>query len=265
MNHRKQHLDRILEQGYEFKFGEYISRGLEIFQKNIGGYVAYALLAIVILAVSSILLSLIPFAGSLVQSVFVTPPLTVGAYIVAHLINKGQEADFSRFFDGFQHVPQLALTALVMSAILLVSILPMFAIWGVSGFFDAFIFLEDDPERVLELFSNFPLWSLIFLIPFIYFAIAYSWAYHFVVFFELNYWDALEYSRKMVSKHWFVTFAFFLVLGILGSLGFILLFIGIIFTYPIMLCAQYAAFADITRLLEEDEMEENDLLDHLVD
>ena len=53
-----------------------------------------------------------------------------------------------------------------------------------------------------------------------------------------------------------------MVWGLLASVGIILLLVGILVTYPIMLCSQYAAFADVTRLMEE---EESDIVDHLVE
>ncbi|RMG80010.1 MAG: hypothetical protein D6707_07145 [Bacteroidetes bacterium] len=45
-----------------------------------------------------------------------------------------------------------------------------------------------------------------------------------------------------------------LVLGLINILGFLLIGIGILFTYPITMCALYAAFDDI--MGTEPELEE---------
>ncbi len=250
-------LQEVLDYGYQFRFGDYISKGFELFQKNAGGFIGFSFVAGLIIVV----VSLIPILGSIASSFFLTPALMVGAYLVAHQLNKGEHTEFGDFFKGFEFVGPLAGATLIMTLIILASLIPMFVAWGMSGFFSWFIEAQADPLGVGDP-PSFPAWSLLFIIPAVYLGVAYGWATMFIAFYRMKVWEALEMSRKMISQQWFIIFLYTLVLGLLAMAGIILLFIGIFVTYPIVLCSQYAAFADVTRLMEESE---TDITEHLVE
>ncbi|MCB0572191.1 MAG: hypothetical protein KDC66_20635 [Phaeodactylibacter sp.] len=257
MNENQQRkLQEVLDYGYTFRFGDYISKGLELFQKNAGSFIGYGLVAGLIVMVANF----IPIVGPIAGSFFLSPPLLVGAYLVAHKLNKGESTEFGDFFKGFEFVGPLAGATLIMSLIIIASLIPMFIAWGTSGFFMWIIEASTDPLSAGDP-PNFPFWSLIFVVPAIYLGVAYGWASMFIAFYRMKVWDALEMSRKMITKQWFIIFLYTIVIGLLASAGVILLIVGILATYPIMLCSQYAAFADVTRLMEE---EESDIVDHLV-
>lgn len=258
MNENQQKkLQEVLDYGYQFRFGDYLSKGFELFQKNVGGFIGYAFVAGMIIMVCNF----IPIIGPIAGGFFLSPALTVGAYLVAHKLNKGESTEFGDFFKGFEFVGPLAAATFVMMLIIIASLIPMFIAWGTSGFFSWIIEAQSDPLSVGEP-PHFPIWSMIFLIPAIYLSVAYGWAAMFIAFYKMGFWEALEMSRKLITKQWLIIFLYTLVLGLLASVGIILLLVGILVTYPIMLCSQYAAFADVTRLMEE---EESDIVDHLVE
>lgn len=255
---QKQRLEEIIEHGYEFHFGEYISRGFNIIGKSTGAFIGYTLVFFMIIMFTS----MIPVVGSLAM-VVLSPALSVGFYIYAHRLENDMHPEFGDFFKGFDHVGQLVLTYIVMSIILLLSAAPMLIAVSSSGFLQWYWELIMDPQNADVLnFPDFPFWSLILLLPMIYLSVAYKWAYPFVVFYNLSFWDAMEYSRRIVSKNWFMIFLFAIVAGIIGGLGVILFLIGVLYTVPAMICADYAAFADVTGLNLE---EEGDISEHLVD
>jgi uncharacterized membrane protein len=61
----------------------------------------------------------------------------------------------------------------------------------------------------------------------------------------MNFWDAMEFSRKVVGKHWFIIFAFTLVLGLLGICGGVACCVGIFATMPIAMVALLYAYEDL--------------------
>lgn len=73
---------------------------------------------------------------------------------------------------------------------------------------------------------------LLFVIPGIYLVIAYCMALPLMVEKNLGPWQALEASRKAVTKKWFSFFAFFIVCGFLALLASLPLLIGLIWVYP---------------------------------
>lgn len=254
---QRNRLNTLIEEGYRFDLGNYISQGFALFQKSAGNFIGFAFLAGMIIVIAS----LIPLIGSLLTNLVLTPALMVGGYLAAHKLNQDEPLDFGTFFRGFDYLGQLALAALVTNLIILACFIPILLVWYMGGSLNFFWELYLNPLAEPEV-PSFPLWSLLLLAPVLYFSIAYSWSYHFIVFYEMEFWDAMETSRKVIGKQWGLFFLFLFILGLLVGLGVLLFFVGVLVTFPILICANYAAFAEVTGLLEEAE---DDLVEHLID
>ena len=61
----------------------------------------------------------------------------------------------------------------------------------------------------------------------------------------LEFWQAMELSRKVVTKHWWPCFGLLLLAGLIGLLGFLGCVVGIFFTLPIAVGATAYAYLDI--------------------
>ena len=261
MDNQHSKLEDLIEYGYEFNFGSYFSKGFEIIQKNIGGFIG---ITIIYFAVSYIL-GRIPFVGDLAFNIIVSPCLLAGIYIVANKLDNDLSIEFSDFFDGFKMVEKLAIASLLTSLMIFVAMIPMILVVIVAGFGEAFYDLMLYPEEFLGSPEFFPFWIFLFLAPVIYLAIAYLWVVPLIVFYDVDPWPALELSRKIITKQWWIFFGFGFVCGILAVLGILILLIGVLFTLPLVFCAQYAAFADVTRLDHEETVDDDDIIDHLIE
>ena len=135
-------------------------------------------------------------------------PLTAGFFIAAHRIESGKSLFFEHFFDGFQHFIRLILLMIVQGIVVFI------------GF-------------------------LFFIIPGIYLLVAYYFAPFFVIFGNMDFWEAMDTSRKLVHREWFSILGLILILGIINFLGVLAFGVGILFTMPVTYCAMYAAFDDI--------------------
>ena len=198
-NPEQPHMDELINFGYKFRFSDYISRGMDLFKEQIGLFVAYTFIYMLVLTVASY---------TVIGSILLTGPMTVGFYIVANRLHHGQSVEFSNFFDGFKQFVPLLIAQLIMG------------IFIVIGFF-------------------------LLVIPGIYLAVAYSFVNMIIVFAGQDFWEAMENSRKIVSKQWFNFLAFHIVLGLINFLGALALGVGMLFTFPITMCAAYAAYQDI--------------------
>lgn len=78
---------------------------------------------------------------------------------------------------------------------------------------------------------------VLLVIPGIYLMVAYSLALLLVADKDIGVWQALEASRKAVSKRWFTVFGFYLLLGLLNFATIFTLFIGMIWTIPMSVIA----------------------------
>ena len=141
-------------------------------------------------------------------SLLVSGPLTAGFYIVANKISKGEPYEFGTFFKGFDFFVPLLLWTLI------------------GGIFIA-------------------LGLVALIVPGIYLAVAYTFVPLFIVFGKIEFWDGMEFSRKLVTKKWWNIFGFVLLLMLINMVGALAFLVGLLFTIPITYCAIYVAFEDI--------------------
>ena len=121
---------------------------------------------------------------------------------------QGHTPQFSDFFLGFRFFVPLLLTALVGG--------------GLTG-----------------------IGFLLLVIPGVYLLVCYLFASSLVVDRRLDFWPALELSRRTVNPIWFGMFAFVLLLILLNLAGIVALGIGLLVTVPLTCCTVTVAYADI--------------------
>ena len=129
----------------------------------------------------------------------------------------------------------------------------MFQVWGD---WEALADLGNPPEIS-------PIYSLL-QIPSYYLSIAWVWADLFILFKGMSFWDAMESSRKVVTKKWFHMLGLIIVLVLIALVGALLCGLGLLVAIPLMSCVVYASFADVVGLYDVED-NQDDILDHLVE
>ncbi len=197
-----QNFASLLAADYQVAISEWLKKGWELFKKDAGLSIVFAVIAVVAYVAAGFL---IPFGiGSMVISV----PLFAGFIIIALMLSRNQQSEFVRYFWGFRHLVPLLFFTIVSTT---------------------FIFI-----------------GLLFLvIPGIYLTVAYLFAPYLIVDKNIDFWPAMELSRKKVNRHWFGIAAFCVVLLFINALACIALFIGLFITLPVSLYALAAAYEDI--------------------
>lgn len=162
--------------------------------------------ALVFFLIQGVLGSL-PKVGWLITLVS-SAPLHVGFYIVCAKLLQRQTPVFQDFFTGFQFfLPLLLLT--VVSSILII------------------------------------LGLVLLVLPGIFLMVCYLFASMIVIDRGLDFWPAMELSRRTVQTQWFGFFVFLLLLLLINLGGALLLGIGLLVSLPVSACAVAAAYADI--------------------
>jgi uncharacterized membrane protein len=149
----------------------------------------------------------IPYVGA-VASFAVSTPLLMGNFIVSAKLLHRQTPEFRDFFTGFQYFLPLLLLSLV------------------AGVFIA-------------------IGTMLLVIPGLYLIIAYMFASYLVVDRGLDFWPAMELSRRTVHPRWFGYFSFALLVVLLNLAGAVALGVGLLVTIPLSFCAVTAAYADL--------------------
>ena len=106
---------------------------------------------------------LIPFG---IGSMVISIPLLAGFIIIALMLCRNQKTEFVRFFWGFRHLVPLLLFTIVSTTFILVGI-------------------------------------MLFVLPGIYATVAYLFAPYIIVDKNIDFWPAMEISRRKVNRHWF--------------------------------------------------------------
>jgi|GEM_PF-3032853 len=83
------------------------------------------------------------------------------------------------------------------------------------------------------------------ILPGIYLMIAWAFTLPLVADKQLDFWSAMELSRKVVTKHWWKFLGFAIVLLLLAFAGVLAFFIGLLVTLPLVLAALMYAYEDV--------------------
>jgi hypothetical protein len=86
---------------------------------------------------------------------------------------------------------------------------------------------------------------LLCILPGIYLIVAWMFAPLLIMDKRLDFWDAMELSRKVVTRHWWILFALFLLSLLLLLAGSLVLCVGFFIAMPITTAAAVYAYEDI--------------------
>ncbi|TAD78993.1 MAG: hypothetical protein EA001_05735 [Oscillatoriales cyanobacterium] len=228
---------------YTVDIGAWVSRGWAMFQQDIGPFIGFVFVVFGI----NIVLGLIPVLGS-IGSVVIGPVLNAGFFIYAFKILREQSRSFSDFFEGFSQLGDLVLFTIVAGLIASLPILPGAILLGIGGAMSQ----NGESPSVLILVGG--ILMLIGLVPSIYLSICYSMGMPLIIDRRVQFWPAMEMSRKVVGKKWGAIFAFSFVLGLINFLGLIPCGLGLLATIPLSMCAITYGYTQIFGLAPKVSM-----------
>ena len=216
----------------DFKFGEYISQGFELFKKDIGGFVLAGFFTMI--------MSIIPFCSF----------LAIGNFMkYCRKVNKGQQASASEIFN-FDDFMAYFILNLMLIGFMFALMIPYFVI----------IFMSKSMESgggagIMSMILFLLMFAAIFALY--YFMIK---GFYIVPLISLeNKKDLKEnwnISKIMTANNLLIIFLFALVASFIGQLGVILCGIGIFLTLPVTYTMYYMAYEDGLNQIKIDEIEE---------
>lgn len=164
---------------------------------QIATFIAQLILSVVITPDSQTNVLLVQFLGGLLI-LPVSQPLYAGMLMLGIRRSQGLPIDFSTVFNYFSKMTPLLILGVLMT--ILISI----------GF-------------------------LLLIIPGIYLAIAYTLAMPLVIEKNMSPWEAMETSRKAITKKWFLVFGLLFVMALIMIVSALPLLVGLFWTIPMML------------------------------
>lgn len=245
-------LEEIRQNGYEFKFGEYINSGFNIFGRQAGIFIGFTVIVFLIGLVSS----LIPIIGGIGYQFVLAQPLLVGFILVSYAIILGKNVSFNDAFGGFKMLGQLVLWALLSFGIQIVVILPIILLTGTFGpiisvYGDIFSGRTPDPQASLLLFKSMIVAISIIIMVMLVIYTFLTFTLHFICIAKLDVISALKASITVVRKNFFSVLLMWIVLGLFVVIGAIPCGLGLLVAFPLIYTVNTAAFMDILKISEE--------------
>lgn len=250
-------IENSIKVGYNFKMSQYFSDGFNIFKKDLGNFVGFGVVALII----NILSKYLPLIGYVIG--LLLTPLYAGFYVVANKIENNEPYEFQTFFEGFHRAFEMIIATIIKLVFSTIIILPIIFLFAYSVIMSA-ISLTNNTESMETLFA-----ILLILIPvffmalgvFIIFAPLLIWT-DLIILFSDKYkaWDSIVLSFKLTLKNYFPILIFVIILALLNLLGLCFFGLGLLFTIPLTYCIFYSAFKDIVNLNGKEDVDIDDLL-----
>ncbi|MDR6921545.1 DUF4013 domain-containing protein [Chryseobacterium sp. 2987] len=214
--------------GYEMNIGKFISEGVDLFKKDIGGFIVATLLLFFI--------SLIPFLGVMALGNF---------YKICRKVDEGQKVQAGDIFDFTDFVTYLKLFLLLFVILFIImipiqlSLLPiLFAASASDGQ------LSDTGAALFA--GGMGIWFLLVIVLLFVVSISMYFVQPLISLYRISsVREAFSISWKLARRNFFMIFLFTIVVGIISQLGAIVCGIGLLFTIPLGICIKYASFKNI--------------------
>jgi len=129
-------------------------------------------------------------------------PILAGMMMMALQHGRGEQIEFKSIFNYYHVTGKLSLASILSSILMFI------------GF-------------------------ILFFLPGLYLAVAYMFVLPLIIDKDMGIWEAMEYSRKKVTQHWFKVFGLVFLLTLILILGAIPLGIGLFWAMPLMYICMY--------------------------
>lgn len=219
--------------------------GWELFKKDFGTWFIMFLVFIII----AILLSFIPFIGSLALAI-ITPVLMGGWMYAAAQLEQGSSIELGNLFQGFRDKPRMN-KLLILGALYLVAqigvMIIMFGLLGGTAFMAAPENGQVDPEAMREaMFSAGSMIAmlLVFLVAFI-IAMGFLYASPLVMLDDMAPMESVKASFAGCLKNILPLLVFGIIYFLLAILAVIPLGLGFLILIPVSFLALFCSYRSI--------------------
>lgn len=217
--------DKIINQGYDFNIGKYISEGFTLFKKDIGGFIVATLLAIV--------MSFIPFCSLLAVGNF---------YKICKKVDEGQSVqagdifDFTDFWMYFKMFFLIVFAVVILMIPVQITIIPIIVAAKGAG----------ENVDLAMIMGGMGIWFLLFIVFLFAFTVSLYFVQPIISLHKIqSVRQAYSLSWRIAKKNFFLILILSIIVGIISQLGLIVCGIGVLFTAPIGICIKYISYKDV--------------------
>ncbi|MBI3876939.1 MAG: DUF4339 domain-containing protein [Verrucomicrobia bacterium] len=227
--------DEILARDYNVDIGDGLSGGWEAVKGAFWQCIGATTLVYLVMIVTS----LVPFIGGLVQFV-IQGPMMGGLNLFYIKRVRGQEVVIGDAFSGFgPRFVHLMLTSIVSGILVLLCIVPGIGVTVIGAIVTGVFHQGGRPNFAAAAGAPVLIIGAILVLigvaVMIYLGVSWVFALWLVADKHMDFWKAMNLSRKVVAKHWWMTFAYLIVGAVIAMLGMLGLCVGVLVTVSIYL------------------------------
>ena len=253
-------IEELRETKGTFAIGQAISDGWRLVSQHLGYYIGAGVIVMII----GIFAGAIPWVGSLINNLIVSPCFAASAIFITWQISKGHAwTDFGDMFKGFSYATPVMISTLIQSFVMvLIGLLCFFSL--LPQLVDLFELSQgsgayQNQDEIAELFrsiffntKNILLFCL-FLLALLLLSAVWAFKIHFIVVYKMDAWPAMELSRRVTTPNLLRLAGLFIIIGLIVIVSALPCGIGLLFSLPLSIGAIYSAFAQITGSDQPDE------------
>ena len=253
-------IEELRETKGTFYIGKAISDGWRIVSKQLGYYIGAGVITVLI----SMFVGVIPYGGSILNNLVVSPCFAASAIFITWRISKGYAwTDFGDMFKGFSYATPVLISTLIQSFVMvLIGLLCFFSL--IPQLVDLFELSQgsgayQNQEEIIDLVQsiffntqNILLFGL-FMLAILLLSAVWAFKIHFIVVYKMDPWPAMELSRRVATPNLLRLVGLFIIIGLIVIVSALPCGIGLLFSLPFSIGAVYSAFAQITGSDQPDE------------
>jgi len=246
-------IEELRETKGTFSIGQAINDGWRIVSKHLGYYIGAGVITVII----GLFVGVIPYAGSILNNLVVSPCFAASAIFITWRISKGYAwTDFGDMFKGFSYATPVLISTLIQSFVMgLIGLLCFFSLipqlvdlWQLSQGSGAYQNQEEITELLRSIFFNAKniLLFCLFMLAILLLSAVWAFKIHFIVVYKMDAWPAMELSRRVTTPNLLRLVGLFIIIGLIVIVSALPCGIGLLFSLPLSFGAIYSAFAQIT-------------------
>jgi len=246
-------IEELRETKSTFSIGQALSDGWRLVSKYLGYYIGAGVITVLI----GMFVGIIPYGGSILNNLVISPCFAASAIFITWRISKGYAwTDFGDMFKGFSYATPVLISTLIQSFVMaLIGLLCFFSLipqlidlWQLSQGSGAYqnqgeitALVQDillDPKNILLICA--------FMLAILLVSAVWAFKIHFIVVYKMDAWPAMELSRRVTGPNLLRLVGLFIIIGLIVIVSALPCGIGLLFSLPLSFGAVYSAFAQIT-------------------
>jgi len=245
-----------------FRLKRYIHMGWLLFRRYQRGYLKATLLAVGCYLLAGALATLaiwlsapVPFLNATVILVAYflryafAFALSAGLFVMSRRLHVEHMAEFDDLWAGLRAFGQIGAAKIIQLLLMIVPMLVVLMLAGIRSYDELVLWAEQDLISPLEILSFYQrelrLLGLA-LVPYLLIQTLYLFATPLILLGRLQFWTAMEVSRKIVLRHWRGAIQLMAFIGLMWLGSILTLGVGLLMAFPLTYATVYAAYADLT-------------------